>query len=271
MKSDARPLRVDAAAAVVAPPPWRRLAFVSDLHLGDAAPRTTAAFVAWLGGAARRADALFVLGDLFESWVGDDQLEVDDAAHRVVDALRGYARDGRALWLQRGNRDFLLGDVLAAACGASYLDDPCVLQFGGQRIVLTHGDALCIADQAYMRWRAQCRAAGWQAAFSAQPLAARLAQAAAARQASRTAQGVQENWADADAAEAARWLHAADAHWMIHGHTHRPRSHWRDGTLRDVLSDWDLDGAARAEVLWLERGAGGAIEVRRSAPAATAT
>jgi UDP-2,3-diacylglucosamine hydrolase len=255
-------------ATLVAPPSWRRLAFVADLHLGDAAPRTTTAFVDWLGAAARDADALFVLGDLFESWVGDDQLEVDTSARRVVGALRAYVDGGGALALQCGNRDFLLGDALAGACGAQRLGDPCVLQFGGRRIVLTHGDALCVADQPYQRWRAQCRAAAWQAAFTAQPLAARLAQAAAARQASRSAQAAQENWADADPLEAARWLRDANARWMIHGHTHRPRSHWRDGTLRDVLSDWDLDHAARAEVLWLERGPGSTIDVRRAPPIA---
>ncbi len=252
--------------ALSAPPRWRRLAFVSDLHLGADAPRTTAAFVDWLGGDARRADAVFVLGDLFESWVGDDQLAVDAAAAAVCDALRGYAAGGGQLALQRGNRDFLLGDAFAARCGARLIDDPCLLDCGAQRVLLTHGDALCLDDHAYLQWRAQCRAPHWQAAFVAQPLPARLAQAGAARQASRDAHAARTVWADADAGEALRWLRACGAPWMIHGHTHRPRSHWRDGTLREVLSDWDLDHAARAQVLWLLRDAGGSVAVRRAAP-----
>ncbi len=252
--------------ALRAPPDWRRLAFVSDLHLGAEAPRTTAAFIDWLGTGARGADAVYVLGDLFESWVGDDQLDVDSAAAAVCDALRGFVDAGGQLAVQRGNRDFLLGDAFAARCGARLIDDPCLLDCGAQRVLLTHGDALCLDDAAYLQWRAQCRAPNWQAMFLAQPLPERLAQAAAARQASRGAQAAREALTDADETEALRWLHACGAAWMIHGHTHRPRSHWRGGTLREVLSDWDLDHDARAQVLWLQRDAGGAIAVRRAAP-----
>ena len=252
--------------ALRAPEGWRRLAFVADLHLGAEAPRTTAAFIDWLDHGARESDALYVLGDLFESWVGDDQLEVDATARAVCEALRDYTRQGRLLALQRGNRDFLLGEGFAARCGARLIDDPCLLDCGGQTVLLSHGDALCLDDHAYLRWRAQCRAPQWQAAFAAQPLPARLAQAAAARQASRAAQSGRETWADADPAEALRWLRAAGVDWMIHGHTHRPRAHWKDGTLREVLADWDLDHGTRAQVLWLRRDACASIDVRRLAP-----
>lgn len=255
MKSEAIPeLRAPA------PSSWRRAALVSDLHLGPDAPRTTARFLSWLRGEARRVDVLIILGDLFEAWIGDDLLAATptDAHHAVCDALARFTADGRALAVMHGNRDFLLGAGFAGHTGAQLLPDPCVLDFAGQRILLSHGDALCLADTAYLQWRALCRSPQWQAQFLAQPLGARRRQAAAMRAQSQAAQGRMETWSDADAAEAARWLDRADCRWMIHGHTHRPREHWGDGRLRQVLSDWDLDHAAsragKAQVLTLRTG-----------------
>lgn len=264
-----------AAHDIAAPASWARIAFVSDLHLGAESPRTGAAFCRWLGGEALRADALFILGDLFDAWIGDDLLgpggassaaDLAEAAARVVAALRAWSDSGRALHVQHGNRDFLLGDGFAGATGASLLPDPAVLDFAGQRLLLTHGDALCVADTAYQRFRAQVRQPEWQRATLAQPLAARAAQARAMRAASRSAQAAMDGWADADPHEAARRLDQARSRWMIHGHTHRPRDHWQGGTLRQVLSDWDVDGAhggaPRAQALWIERD-GAALAVRR--------
>lgn len=244
---------------------WRSIALISDLHLGVQAPRTTQAFLAWLEGPAHEADALFILGDLFEAWIGDDLLEPSarsiapaDAAcaQDIAAALRAYTETGRALFVQHGNRDFLLGARFAQATGAQLLPDPLLLTFQNERLLLTHGDQLCIADTAYQQFRATVRNPQWQLQVLAQPLAARLQQALAMRAASQAAQSRPENWADADPQEARRWLAEADCAWMIHGHTHRPRNHWGGGLLRQVLSDWDFDAAHGvrpcAEVLWLE-------------------
>ena len=245
----------------MAPPTWRHLAFVSDLHLGPEAPATTAGFLRWLGAEALAADCLFILGDLFEVWVGDDLLDMGppDAHHQVCAALAAYAADGHAVHVMHGNRDFLLQQGFAHRCNASLLPDPCVLDLGGQRIVLTHGDALCTSDAPYLQWRALCRGTEWQARFLAQPLPARIEQAAIMRAQSRASQSRMDTWSDADPFEAARWLQAANSRWMIHGHTHRPREHWDHGQLRQVLSDWDLDAPAggashRAQALWLHAG-----------------
>ncbi|WP_449370118.1 UDP-2,3-diacylglucosamine diphosphatase [Thiomonas sp.] len=247
-----------------APTAWRRIALVSDLHLGAQAPRTTQTFIDWLADVAREADALFILGDLFEAWIGDDLLDPaalgvapDEAAcaQDIAAALRDFADSGHALFVQHGNRDFLLGSQFAQATGAHLLPDPVVLTFQGQRIVLTHGDLLCTADTAYQQFRATVRNAAWQRQVLARPLAARAQQALALRTASSAAQARPENWADADPQEARRWLTAAGSAWMIHGHTHRPRNHWGSGLLRQVLADWDCDAAhgaqARAQALWL--------------------
>ncbi len=248
-------------AKLTAPPTWRRLAFVSDLHLGPEAPATTAGFLRWLAAQALAADALFILGDLFEAWIGDDLLDTGppDAHHQVCAALAAYAAGGHAVHVMHGNRDFLLQQGFAQCCNAALLPDPCVLDLREQRIVLTHGDALCLSDVPYLQWRALCRGTDWQARFLAQPLQARIEQARALREQSRASQSRMNTWSDADPSEAARWLQAADSNWMIHGHTHRPREHWELGQLRQVLSDWDLDappgGAAhRAQVLWLHAG-----------------
>ncbi|MGA8008097.1 MAG: UDP-2,3-diacylglucosamine diphosphatase [Thiomonas sp.] len=252
------------APPLIAPSRWRRIAFISDLHLAAQAPRTTQAFVDWLKGGAREADALFILGDLFEAWIGDDLLSPaapavaqQDAgsAQTIADALRAFTDTGRALFVQHGNRDFLLGAGFVHATGAQLLPDPAVFIFQDQRVLLTHGDQLCTADTAYLQFRAKVRTPDWQRHALAQPLAARVQQALAMRAASSAAQTRPENWADADPQEAARWLSRADCRWMIHGHTHRPRNHWESGLLRQVLSDWDCDAAHgapdRAQALWL--------------------
>ena len=253
-------MKSDPASAVEARAHWRRLAFISDLHLGPDAPLTAARFLQWLQADALQADALFILGDLFEAWIGDDLLEADpaDVHHQVCAALASFAATDRFLGVMHGNRDFLLGAGFVRHTHAQLLADPCVLGFAGERIVLTHGDALCTADSDYQQWRKHCRDPAWQQQVLALPLDARRQQAAALRAQSRAAQGRMETWSDADPMEASRLLSRAASPWMIHGHTHRPCDHWEEGHLRQVLSDWDLDVpsgsfAHRAQVLWLQK------------------
>lgn len=241
-------------ATLVLPPEVRVIEFISDLHLSPDLPRTLAAFEHYL--ASTTAQAVFILGDLFEVWAGDDSLD-QPFEGACAQALRQCSQQ-RRVHVMRGNRDFLLGERFFAATGCVELPDPLRLDALGQRVLLSHGDALCLADTDYQAFRAQVRAPAWQAAFMARPLAERLAIAAQMRQASLARQAAQqlESYADADAALALTWLQQADCARLVHGHTHRPADEQRDGAWqRHVLSDWDLDHAARAEVLrWSAQG-----------------
>jgi UDP-2,3-diacylglucosamine hydrolase len=244
-----------------APAHWQAVDCISDLHLQAGEPATFEAWRHWLARpVAERADALLILGDLFEVWVGDDALQGEgpDAAfwRACALALRTHAQD-TPTYFMAGNRDFLLGPAGLHACGLQALPDPTALDFAGQRWLLSHGDALCLADTDYQRFRAQVRDPAWQQAFLAQPLAQREATARALRrqsEARQQASGVDPSlWADVDAAAARQWLQAASATTLIHGHTHRPTEHdLGNGQRRVVLSDWDLAAPIpRAEVLRL--------------------
>lgn len=223
----------------------RAVDFVSDLHLCAAMPRTAAAFTRYL--AQTPADALVLLGDVFEAWVGDDLLSQPFEAG-ITAALREAAQR-MTIAVMPGNRDFLLGAAFHAAAGTQALADPSVIEAFGQRLLLTHGDALCVADVPYQRFRAQVREPAWQQAFLAQPLTDRLAQARGMRDASKAHQQGGADFVDADPALAAQWLSEAGVQVLIHGHTHRPGSGPFAGGQRHVLSDWDCDHAQRAEVL----------------------
>jgi UDP-2,3-diacylglucosamine hydrolase len=220
--------------------------FVSDLHLDDVRPRIVKAFERFCAGEARRADALYVLGDLFEAYIGDD----DDAAlnARVATALRGVADAGVPVHFIAGNRDFLVGASYARRCGMNVLDDGAIVDLHGTPTLILHGDVLCTDDAAYLAFRRQVRDPAWQQAFLAQPLAARRAFAAQARDASR-AHTSQTDMAIMDVNQAAveRALRGAGVTRIIHGHTHRPAIH--DFTLdgkpaqRSVLGDWYEQGS----------------------------
>jgi UDP-2,3-diacylglucosamine hydrolase len=230
--------------------------FISDLHLSPELPHTVAAFEAYLR--QTQADAVFILGDLFEVWVGDDALQQPFEA-ACVQALLACAHY-RLLHVMRGNRDFLLGPAFFAAAEAVDLPDPQPVQAFGETLLLSHGDALCVDDAEYMRFRAVVRTPAWQQDFLAKPLRERLAVATQMRRASREHQGERDavTYADVDPGLAAEWLQAAGAHTLVHGHTHRPGSGaFGAGSVRHVLSDWDLDHAqsGRAEVLrWTAAG-----------------
>lgn len=249
-------------AELAAPANWRVVDFISDLHLQASEPRTLRLWERYM--ARTEADAVFILGDLFEAWIGDDALSAtradastpkpsfeDHCAHSLKEASRH-----RAIFFMRGNRDFLLGAACAQACGMQLLADPTVLAFAGQRWLLTHGDALCLDDTQYLQFRAQVRGSQWQQDFLAKPLAERRAIAQALRKQSEARKRSGALHGDVDTAAARHWLAAASARELIHGHTHRPADHdLGQGCVRHVLTDWD--GAAmpvRAQVLRLRLG-----------------
>jgi UDP-2,3-diacylglucosamine hydrolase len=240
---------------MVAPHAWRMIDFISDLHLAPAMPRTFEAWQRYLLDTP--ADAVVVLGDLFELWVGDD-MRSGEFERRCVELLA--AASGRhAVAVMVGNRDFLLGSAMLRACGATGLPDPTLLVAWGRRLLLTHGDALCLADTPYMAFRREVRSPRWQESFLARPLPERLNIAREIRRASQSRRAFDGSPdADVDAAEAMRWMRSQGAAEMIHGHTHRPGSATlAPGFCRHVLSDWDLDSPPpalpRAEVLRLTR------------------
>lgn len=226
-------------AELIAPSHWRTVVCISDLHLQASEPAT---FDAWQRSMVNStADAVFILGDLFEVWVGDDALDANPAGFDAacVQVLFDAARQ-RPVFFMHGNRDFLVGRTCLDACGVTLLDDPTVLQFSGQRWLLSHGDALCLDDVDYLQFRTVVRSPQWQQEFLARPLAERQQIARSIRSQSEDRKRSGTVYADVDAAAAVEWLHAAQATVLVHGHTHRPA--WHDlgaGLQRWVLSDWD--------------------------------
>jgi UDP-2,3-diacylglucosamine hydrolase len=224
---------------------------LSDVHLCADMPRT---FDAWARHLLETpADAVLMLGDLFELWVGDDSRH-EGFERRCAEVLCA-ASARRTLAFMPGNRDFLVGRDMLEHCNVQRLADPTALSAWGQRILLTHGDALCLADEDYQRFRTQVRDQAWQQRFLAQPLPQRQAQARAMRHASEAHQsGMSPDLStDVDESAALAWLQAADAAVMVHGHTHRPAMHaLPGGALRHVMGDWDFDGRVpRARALRL--------------------
>ncbi|MBH2019821.1 MAG: UDP-2,3-diacylglucosamine diphosphatase [Burkholderiales bacterium] len=244
-------------AELDAPRSWRTVDFISDLHLNADAPATFSAFQRYLQDTP--ADAVFILGDLFEVWVGDDAVSTGFSAHpgNSFENLCASTLDaaGRrlALFFMHGNRDFLVGQALMDTCHATLLDDPAVLTFAGRRWLLSHGDALCLDDTDYLRFRRQVRGQDWQQAFLAKPLAERQALAREMRRQSEARKQSGADYADVDAGAARQWLQAANAATLIHGHTHKPARHdLGKGLSRVVLSDWDAQARTpRADVLRL--------------------
>jgi UDP-2,3-diacylglucosamine hydrolase len=256
---------IDRLAELTAPASWQAVDFISDLHLQASEPDTFRTFLCYLNAPPQaHADALFILGDLFEVWVGDDVLDVatpandEHAFQRACAAELHTHSQHTPVFFLHGNRDFLLGQRALEACGMQGLIDPTVLVFQGRRWLLSHGDALCLDDTDYMQFRAQVRQASWQSEFLAQPLAQREAIARDLRAQSEARKLSTGNdpslWADVDTNAAREWLRLGQAHALIHGHTHRPAEHaLGDGLERTVLSDWDAGATPpRAEVLRLD-------------------
>jgi UDP-2,3-diacylglucosamine hydrolase len=237
--------------------------FVSDLHLAAESPEAVAQFRAFLAGPAREADGLYVLGDLFETWVGDDDDEpVRDAVCSDLKRLSEQV----PCHVMRGNRDFLYGERFEARTGCTLLPDPMLLVAGELRALVTHGDILCTDDHSYQELRTVVRDASWQARFLSLPLSARRALAEAARRGSAAhTRSTMRSIMDVNEGAVAAAFEASGTRLMIHGHTHRPGvNHHRlpDGTTgtRIVLGDWydqgsclRLDGDGTYELMELAR------------------
>jgi len=221
--------------------------FISDLHLDPERPAITELFGRFVDEEARGADALYILGDLFESWVGDD--DPSEAGAFVADRLGALAKSGVPVSFIRGNRDFLVGAAYARRAGMRILPDPAVVVLYGKPALLMHGDLLCTDDVAYQQFRTQTRDPDWQARFLSQSLAARIAFAAQARAASRAhqsglqARGTMETITDVAPATVAAMFSRCGIDTLIHGHTHRPAVHEGEGGTRIVLGDWYEQGS----------------------------
>lgn len=218
--------------------------FVSDLHLSESDPATLDRFLAFLAGPARDAQRLYILGDLFEAWIGDDDL-VSPIPATVAQALRKQADDGLDILIMHGNRDFLLGADFCRAAGCKLLPEPAKIDLHGTPTLIMHGDSLCTDDAAYQVFRNQVRNPAWQQAVLSRPPAERRLMAAQMRDESSVAKdGKTMVLMDVNPDAVAEAMRSHDCSRMIHGHTHRPALHYLevDGgpCERWVLPDWYL-------------------------------
>lgn len=222
--------------------------FISDLHLEAERPEVVALFQRFLRHYAAQMSALYILGDFFEVWIGDDD---DTPLNRLIsDALRSLSDQGVAVYLMVGNRDFLIGDRFAEATGCQLLADPTLIDLHGTPTLVMHGDSLCIDDVEYQQFRRQVRGRRWQAEFLAQPLEVRAAVARDLRQKSQErSKDKPQAIMDVNQGEVEAVMHQHRVTRLIHGHTHRPALHRFEMDSRPVerwvLGDWN----ATAQVL----------------------
>ena len=217
--------------------------FISDLHLSPRSPGATALFLRFLAGRARQAEALYILGDLFEVWVGDD---IDDPYHTaIIAALRAASDAGLKIYLMRGNRDFALGEGFAAAAGATLLPDPYDLALPEWSFVLAHGDALCLDDREYVAYRAKVRDPAWLQKMLARPRPFRRLLGSYIRWRSKRRKRQNPVYDDLTLAATDDFIRDHGYATFIHGHTHQPATHEHmvDGihVERWVLGDWHED------------------------------
>jgi UDP-2,3-diacylglucosamine hydrolase len=215
--------------------------FISDLHLNAQRPDITRAFFHFLHHKAFAAEKLYILGDFFDVWIGDD--DDDPLGQEVANELRKLRNSGVAIFLMHGNRDFLLGEKFAEAAGAKLLPEGTVIDLYGRPTLLLHGDSLCTQDEDYQSFRAQVRSPQWQSHILSQPLEIRRAMAAQMRDQSRHMNSLKaEDIMDVTPAEVVRVMEAAGVTQLIHGHTHRPARHplqiGGKPAERIVLGDW---------------------------------
>ena len=221
--------------------------FISDLHLEDSVPDTTACLLEFLHGPAREADAVYILGDLFESWIGDDALS--RTARQVAAASAKLSSRDVPCFFMHGNRDFLLGEDFASMAGMTLLPESMVIELYGLPTLLLHGDSLCVDDIEYQAFRRQTRDPAWQATVLALSIDQRLEMARNARDTSKLHTGsapMEIMDVNEEAVHAGFREHGVKR--MIHGHTHRPAIHryeLEDGTKaeRIVLADWYSEGS----------------------------
>ncbi len=219
--------------------------FVSDLHLDAERPAAIDTFVDFIEREGVRSERFFILGDLFEVWVGDD--DDDPAMARVIDAIAQLRHYEVPCYIMHGNRDFLLGDAFAQRTGAKILTDYVTVDIYGQALLLTHGDLLCTDDTAYMKLRAMVRDPQWQSNFLARPIEERRQIAASLRERSRTETAMKSGEImDVNQSAVEETLRSHGVNLLVHGHTHRPGVHRFDidGTpaTRIVLGDWYTQG-----------------------------
>ncbi|KAB7622597.1 UDP-2,3-diacylglucosamine diphosphatase [Alkalilimnicola sp. S0819] len=218
--------------------------FISDLHLDRSRPAITDLFLRFLGTAAEECEALYILGDLFEAWIGDDAVGPEEP---VIAGLAAFSAR-RPLYFLHGNRDFLIGERFAALTGAQLLPDPCVHRLYGRDVLLMHGDLLCTDDHEYQALRVQLRDPRWQQAFLARSIEERIAFARDAREKSSARNSRTEEYLmDVNQGTVERTLREHGVDRLIHGHTHRPAVHefTLDGAVaqRIVLGDWYEQGS----------------------------
>jgi UDP-2,3-diacylglucosamine hydrolase len=220
--------------------------FISDLHLDAAEPAAGAQFMRFLEQRAANAEALYILGDLFETWVGDDDDE--PYRNRLCRAMSSLSAWGVPCYVMHGNRDFLFQSGFEARTGARLIADPVVIELYGEQVLLTHGDALCTGDHSYQRLRGVVRDPRWQHKFLSLPLSLRRALADRARRGSqRHTQRAAEQIMDVDAPAVSAAMRACGVRTLIHGHTHRPAVHEFEldgqGARRVVLGAWHQQGS----------------------------
>ncbi|MFO8140951.1 MAG: UDP-2,3-diacylglucosamine diphosphatase [Marinobacter sp.] len=235
--------------------------FISDLHLEESRPDITGAFLTFLKEKAAGVERLFILGDFFEAWIGDD--ERTPLQEQVAGALKTLSNNGTDIFLMHGNRDFLIGEDFCRRAGATLLDDPTVIDLYGTPALLLHGDSLCTADVEYQRFRTAMRNPQMQQVMLARPLKDRQQMARQLRDMSMAKnQGKAEAIMDVTPEEVVRVLERHGVQLMIHGHTHRPAMHQLRANDQDarriVLGDWDT------QAWWLEAKSGQPLELKKT-------
>lgn len=215
--------------------------FISDLHLNPEAPAITAGFKAFIANTLIEADTLYILGDFFDAWIGDDEdhpYYVD-----IVSELSALKDRKITVLFMHGNRDFLIGEQFAKDSGTSLLPDPSLIEVNGLKVLLMHGDSLCTDDTEYMAFRTQVRNPAWQGQILSLPLEQRRAMAAQLRAQSKSMNSNKaEDIMDVSEDEVTRVIQAHGVNILLHGHTHRPAKHQHDGFERIVLGDWGKQG-----------------------------
>jgi UDP-2,3-diacylglucosamine hydrolase len=251
---------------IAAPSRWKCVDCISDIHLDEGDLPTFEAWRRYLQ--TTHADAVFILGDLFEVWIGDDAMDPANTFQSACIAALRQAGERLDLYIMCGNRDFLMGPALMQACRATAMADPCVLELSGQRILLTHGDALCLADTDYQTFRQTVRSLDWQNTFLAKPLPERQAIARGIRMQSESRKQAGTPLFDVDNLAASSLLASTNTTLMVHGHTHQPGDHALGaGRRRLVLSDWSLGALpGRADAIRLSAPEAGALTITRIAP-----